>query len=227
MASLSVQLPPDLLAERERRTTQGQICSFVALDNVCVGLIVMADVPRAELTRLSPDLKKEGIKQTVLLTGDSEVVAQQIGQAAQVDHVVARCLPEDKVRAVRELEQQGSKVVMVGDGINDAPVLATATIGIALGAQGLTAAANAADAVLLSTDIMRIVSAIHLGRQVMRIAKQGIWIGIGLSAIAMIFASLGYIAPAVGAILQEGVDVLVIFNALRVSRLTRTSITKA
>ena len=152
------------------------------------------------------------------MTGDSEVVAQQIGKLARVDRVVARCLPEEKVRIVQELASQKHRVLMVGDGVNDAPALATATVGIALGAQGLTAAASAADAVLLSTDILRVATVIHLGRQVMRVALQGIWMGMGLSAIAMLFAAFGYITPAAGAILQEGIDVIVILNALRAGR---------
>ena len=143
------------------------------------GLIVLEDIPRADLARLALDLRTVGIKQTVLLTGDSEVVAQQIGKIAQVDRVVSRCLPEDKVRIVKELEEQGHRVLMVGDGINDAPALASATVGMALGTQGLTAAASAADTVLLSTDILRVVRAVRLGRQVMRVAIQGIWVGIG------------------------------------------------
>src|SRR6266516_558954 len=218
MLQLGIALPPSLVAEREQRTALGQICSFVAVDGQIVGLIVLEDIPRAELARLSPDLKREGIQQTVLLTGDGEIVAQQVGQAAHIDRVVAHCLPEEKVRVVQELVNQKHRVLMVGDGINDAPALATATVGMALGTQGLTAAENAADTVLLSTDILRVVTAVQLGHRVMRIALQGIWVGMGLSAIAMLFAAFGYITPAAGAILQEGIDVIVILNALRVGR---------
>ncbi|GCE20545.1 hypothetical protein KDK_43450 [Dictyobacter kobayashii] len=217
MRMLDIPLPTYFLEERERRRALGQICSFVALNGTIEAIIIMEDVPRPEIRQLCPKLKHEGIKQTILLTGDSEMVAQQIGQLANIDRIIARCLPEDKVRVVQELEARGHKVLMVGDGINDAPALATATVGMALGTQGLTAAANAADTVLLSTSILGVDTAVFLGRRVMRIARQGIWIGMGLSGLAMIFAALGYIPPAAGAILQEGIDVLVIFNALRVS----------
>lgn len=219
MEHLGIVIPADLLAERERRRETGQICSFIAVDDQVEGMITLEDVPRQELARLAPDLKAAGIKETILLTGDSEAVAQQIGQLAQVDRVIARCLPEDKVRTVKELMAQKRRVLMVGDGINDAPALAAATVGMAMGTQGLTAAANAADTVLLSTDILRVPAAVRMGRHVMRVAQQGIWIGMGLSVIAMIFASLGFIAPAAGAILQEGIDVLVILNALRAGRM--------
>jgi cation transport ATPase len=219
MQYLGITVPLSLLAERKLRVDAGQICSFIAVDNQIAGLLVLEDIPRAELSQLSSGLKSAGIKETILLTGDSEVVAHQIGEVAQVDRVLARCLPEDKLRIVQELEQQGHRVLMVGDGINDAPALATATVGMALGSQGLTAAATAADTVLLSTDILRVVKAIRLGRWVMRVALQGIWIGMGLSGIAMLFAAFGFITPAAGAILQEGIDVIVILNALRVSRI--------
>lgn len=220
MQHLGIVVPDSLLDERERRVETGQICSFIAVEKQVEGLLVLEDVPRADLSQLTTNLKAAGIKEIILLTGDSEVVARQIGAIAQVDRVIARCLPEDKVRTVKELEQQGHRVLMVGDGINDAPVLATATVGMALGMEGLTAAATAADTVLLSTDILRVARAVRMGRGVMRVALQGIWIGMGLSVIAMLFAAFGFISPAAGALLQEGIDVLVILNALRVGRIT-------
>lgn len=219
MQHLNIAVPPSLLTQRERRVEAGQICSFIAVERQVEGLLVLEDVPRADLSRLSTDLRAAGIQQTMLLTGDSDVVAQQIGDIARVDRVISRCLPEDKVRTVKELERQGHRVLMVGDGINDAPALASATVGMALGMQGLTAAATAADTVLLSTDILRVVRAVNLGRWVMRVALQGIWVGMGLSVIAMIFAAFGFIIPAVGAVLQEVIDVIVILNALRVGRI--------
>lgn len=220
MQHLAIAVPDSLLAERESRVETGQICSFIAVNERVRGLLVLADVPRPELARLSSDLRVAGIKETILLTGDSEVVARQIGKVAQVDRIISRCLPEDKVRTVKDLLEDGHRVLMVGDGINDAPALATATVGMALGTQGLTAAATAADTVLLSSDILRVARAVRLGRHVMRVALQGIWIGMGLSVVAMVFAAFGFIPPAAGALLQEGIDVLVILNALRVGRIT-------
>ncbi len=219
MRSLNIALPEALVAERERRTSEGQIASFIAINRQVIGLLIFADVPRPDLARLSPSLKAEGIRETVLLTGDSEPVAQQIGKLAQVDRVIARCLPEEKVRVVEQFQKQQHHVLMVGDGINDAPALATATVGLAIGAQGLTAAAAAADAVMLSTDISQVTDSVHLGRRVMLVARQGIWMGMGLSIAAMICASFGLIPPTVGAILQEGIDVLVILNALRAGKI--------
>ena len=220
MHHLDVPLPEDLLDERERRVERGEIASFLAVEGSVLALLVLADVPRPEVAQLTPSLSASGIRQVILLTGDGEVVARQIGALAGVDRVVAQCLPEDKVRIVKELESAGHRVLMVGDGINDAPALATATVGLALGSQGLTAAASAADAVLVSPDIMRVPLAVHIGHRTLRIALESIWVGMGLSCIAMLFAAFGFIEPAAGAILQEGIDVLVILNALRANRPT-------
>lgn len=218
MHRLEISLPESLLLRRAEHTTRGEIASFMALDEQIVGLLVFADFPRPDIGTLVPSLKASGIEETVLLTGDGEIVARQVGEMAGVDRTVAHCLPADKSKIVEELESQGRHVLMVGDGVNDAPALAAATVGLAMGAQGLTAAAAAADAVLLATDLLRIPDVVRLGRQVMRVAKQGIWVGIGLSIIAMLVAAFGYLPPTAGALLQEGVDVLVILNALRAGR---------
>jgi heavy metal translocating P-type ATPase len=218
MRHLALSIPERLLAEREACVARGEIGSFLAIDGRVVGLLILADLPRPELERLAPDLKRAGIQETILLTGDSSVVAERVGRLARMDRVVANCLPEDKVQTIRALVADRHRVLMVGDGINDAPALASASVGIAVGSGGLTAAASAADGVLLSSDVLRLVDVVRLGRWVLHVARQGIWVGMGLSGIAMVFAAFGYIDPAVGAILQEGIDVIVILNALRAGR---------
>jgi heavy metal translocating P-type ATPase len=219
MRALVVPLAAALLAERERRTEEGQIASFVALDGQLFGLLVFADRPRPELAKLTAELKAVGVRETALLTGDVARVAEQIGSLAHIDQVVAHCLPADKVRFIEERQAAGHRVLMIGDGVNDAPALATATVGMAISGQELTASAATADAILLSPHILRVATAVRLGRHVLAVAKQGIWLGMGLSLVAMVFAAKGDIPPAAGAILQEGVDVLVILNALRAGRL--------
>lgn len=219
MRRLKIPLPETLLRRRGEHTTRGEMASYIALDGQAAGLLVFADFPRPDIGTLVPSLKASGIKEAVLLTGDVETVAQRVGALAGMDRTVAHCLPADKARIVQELEEQHRHVLMVGDGVNDAPALATATVGLAMGAQGLTAAAAAADAVLLTTDLLHIPNVVRLGRRVMQIAKQGIWVGIGLSVIAMVVAAFGYLPPTAGALLQEGVDALVILNALRVGRM--------
>ena len=222
MLSLDIQVPEELIAERERRSEVGEITSYIAIDRHVEGLVVMADVPRPEIAQLMTDLKDSGIVETILLTGDTEVVAAKVGQMAHVDRVVARCLPDDKVRVIRELLNANHHVLTVGDGVNDAPALATASVGMAMGTQGLTAASVAADAVLLSPNIQRVATSVQIGRWVMHVARQGIWIGMALSGIAMVVAAFGYLPPAAGALLQEGIDVLVIMNALRAGQIRQS-----
>ncbi len=227
MRSLEILLSPELTTERERRTAEGQIASFVALDGQLFGLLVFADRPRPELADLTAQLKAAGIGETALLTGDVERVAEQVARLAQIDGVKARCLPADKVRFIEERQEAGHRVLMIGDGVNDAPALAAATVGMAVSAQELTASAAAADAILLSPNILRVATAVRLGRRVVTVAKQGIWVGMGLSLVAMVFAARGDIPPAAGAILQEGVDVLVILNALRAGRVREATALEA
>ena len=127
----------------------------------------------------------------------------------------ADLLPEDKVRLIEAIGARYAPVVMVGDGINDAPALATATVGVAMGAKGTGISAEAADIVLLEDDVVKVGDAVAIGQHMLRIARQSIYAGLGLSFACMVVASFGYIPPAAGALLQEAIDVAVILNALR------------
>jgi P-type E1-E2 ATPase len=151
----------------------------------------------------------------VLLSGDDQANTDAIARAVGITEAHGELLPEDKVAHVRRLVKSGERTLMVGDGTNDAPALSSATVGIALASGGGGITAEAADAVLLADDPSRVVTAIAISRRTLRLARQSIWIGLGLSGAAMVAASLGYIPPTAGALLQEGIDVGVILNALR------------
>ena len=196
-------------------TIRAELTTYIAIDNQLAGLITFQDQIRPGVAELMQRLRALGIKRTVMLTGDNQEYAQAIGKQAGIDEIQANLLPEDKVRAVKALMQKYPVVAMIGDGINDAPALATATIGVAMGAHGTGISAEAADIVLLVDDVTRVVYAVETGQRMLRIAKQSIYIGLGLSFSFMVIASLGLISPVIGALLQEAVDVIVILNALR------------
>ncbi len=151
----------------------------------------------------------------ILLSGDDQANAAAVAGAVGITEAHGDLLPEAKVAYVARLVKEGERVLMVGDGTNDAPALSTATVGIALASGGGGISAEAADAVILADDPTRVAEAMTISRRTLRIARQSIWVGLGLSGAAMVAASLGYIRPVAGAILQEGIDVAVILNALR------------
>jgi heavy metal translocating P-type ATPase len=190
--------------------------AYVAIDGRVAGTIEFADRIRHQVPALLQRLTVLGVTETVMLTGDREAPAQAIAAQAGIRTVRANLLPADKVAAVRELTQRHGTVLMVGDGINDAPALAAATVGVAMGAHGTAVSAEAADVVLLVDDIARVGDAIAISRRMRRIALQSIGFGLGVSFALMIVASLGYITPAAGAVMQEALDAAVILNALRV-----------
>ncbi len=196
-------------------TLRSELATYIAIDNQLAGLITFKDQLRPGVSELMERLRTLGIQRTVMLTGDNQEHAQAIGKQAGIDQIEANLLPEDKVRLVKELMQKYKVVAMVGDGINDAPALATATIGIAMGAHGTGISAEAADIVLLVDDVTQVAYAVETGQRMLRIAKQSIYVGLGLSFGFMVLASVGLISPVVGALLQEAVDVIVILNALR------------
>jgi heavy metal translocating P-type ATPase len=189
--------------------------AFVAVDRRYAGFITFADRLRHQVPALLHRLEGLGVADTVMLTGDRLESAEVIAAEAGIRTVRANLLPADKVTAVQELKSHRGAVVMVGDGINDAPALAAATVGIALGEHGPAASAAAADIVLLVDDLSRVGDAIALSQRMRRIILQSIGVGLGVSFALMIVASTGRIPPSMGAVLQEVLDAAVIVNALR------------
>jgi heavy metal translocating P-type ATPase len=202
---------------RAVRSTDGSAAlrAFVAVDGRAAGIIEYADRIRPELEGLVSRLGRLGVRRVVLLSGDDRANTDAVARAIGIAEAHGELLPEDKVAHVRRLVKAGETVFMVGDGTNDAPALSSATVGIAIAAGGGGITAEAADAVLLADDPSRVVTAIAISRRTLRLARQSIWVGLGLSAAAMAVAGLGYIPPTVGALLQEAIDVGVILNALR------------
>jgi P-type E1-E2 ATPase len=189
--------------------------AFVAIDGRYAGFITFADRLRHQVPALMQQLAHLGVVDTVMLTGDREDTAEAIATQAGIRTVRANLLPVDKVTAVQELKQHRGTVVMVGDGINDAPALAAATVGVAMGEHGPAASAEAADIVLLVDDVSRVGEAIALSQRMRRIILQSVGFGLGVSFALMVVASTGRIPPSIGALLQEALDAAVILNALR------------
>ncbi|MBG6057115.1 heavy metal translocating P-type ATPase [Cryobacterium sp. MP_M3] len=191
----------------------GELAIYLAVDGRFAGSIVASDRLRGNARQTMADFRALGITETVMLTGDARPTAEHIAALVGIESVQADCLPVDKVDAVRGLTRR--PVIMVGDGVNDAPVLAVADVGIAMGAKGATAASESADVVILIDDLSRTARAVAIGQDTIRIALQSIWLGIALSLALMILAAVGFIPATIGALLQEFVDLATILNALR------------
>ncbi len=193
----------------------GRMAAFVVIDDAPAGVVVFSDQLRAGVPAMIMRLRELGVEQTVMLTGDNKINAEVVALQAGIGRVEANLLPAQKVEAVRSLTRQYGRTIMVGDGINDAPALASATVGVAMGAHGTGISSEAADVVLLVDDVTKVADGIWIGQRMLRVAKQSIFFGLGASFVLMVIASLGYIQPAIGALLQEVIDVTVILNALR------------
>ncbi len=220
---LGIAVEAKLQHEHDTAREAGEIPVFVADERSVLGVIVFADHVRPNVKQLFAHIATLGIQKVAMLTGDKAAVglkmAKDIGLPESA--VYAELLPEDKVRIVQETHATHAPVVMVGDGVNDAPAITAADVGIAMGGHGSTASSEAGDIVILVDRIERVGEALLIGHRVMTIAKQSILVGIGLSTVCMVFAALGYIPPIMGAFFQEGIDVAVILNALRVLFITK------
>jgi heavy metal translocating P-type ATPase len=197
-----------------RASWRSALVVFVAVEGRPIGALLLADELRADTPRAIRLLREAGVARMVMVTGDRAAAAQAIGAALDLDAVLADRVPSDKVDAVRS-EQRLHPTIMVGDGINDAPALASADVGIALGARGASASSEAADVVILADRLDRVGEAIVIAQRARRIAVESIVAGMGLSMLAMLAATLGWLLPVPAAIVQEVIDVAVILNALR------------
>jgi heavy metal translocating P-type ATPase len=207
---------------RRRADVEGAMTVFVSLDGAPAGGILLVDALRADAGKAIRALRRAGIRRAVMVTGDRADVAEGIGSVIGADAVLSERTPADKVDDVLA-ERRAGPVVMVGDGVNDAPALAAADVGVAIGTRGATATSAAADAVLVADRLDRIADALEVARWTRRIGTQSAVTGTGLSALAMGVAAVGLLPPTWGAIVQELIDVAVILNALRVLRPGRPS----
>ncbi|HEY4964259.1 MAG TPA: heavy metal translocating P-type ATPase [Candidatus Saccharimonadales bacterium] len=203
-----ITIPKSLKPDKLLGTTM-----FIGLGAELVGYITFTDQIRPETAATLRSLRHQGLKHMLMITGDNQAAADAIAKELSIDSVKAEALPADKLKAVEALKLR--PVAFVGDGVNDAPVLTSSDVGIALGASGSTAASESADMVIMLDDIGRVATAYKIAKHTFKIAKQSILVGIGLSLILMLIFSTGRFQPLYGAIIQEVVDVIVIFNALR------------
>jgi heavy metal translocating P-type ATPase len=200
-----------------RAAWRSALSVFVAVEGRPIGALLLGDALRRETPRAVQALRTAGARRIVMVTGDRFDAAETIGAALDLDAVLADRVPADKVDAVAA-EQRMHPTLMIGDGINDAPALAKANVGIAMGARGANAASQAADVVILVDRLDRVADAVVIAKRAHAIAVQSIVAGMGLSALAMGAAALGWLPPVAGALLQEVIDVAVIGNALRALR---------
>jgi heavy metal translocating P-type ATPase len=206
--------PSEIAAIRRRLIRQAPMSVYVAVEGKVVGALTFADTIRPDAAGTIRALRRLGIERVVMATGDHPDTARSVGLAIDVDQVLAQATPEEKVAALHDLQTTGV-TTMVGDGINDAPALAAADVGVAMGARGATASSEAADVVLVVDHLQRLVDAIGIAQRSRRIAVESVVIGMGLSLIAMGVATFGLLTPIVGALVQEGIDIIAITNALR------------
>ena len=206
---------PDIIRLQE----DGKTVVLVGDERAVLGAIAMRDLARSEAREAMAALRTSGVKRMVMLTGDNERTARAIAGQLGIDEVRPGLKPEEKVQAVREMERSGEHVAMIGDGINDAPALASASVGIAMGVAGTDAAIEAADVALMGDDLRGVVYAVRAGRRAQAISRQNIVFSIALLAVLLPAAALGVIGVAVAVLAHEGSELLAVANGLRAATL--------
>ena len=194
----------------------GRTPVHVAVDGRFAGRIYIADMLRPGAKEALAELKASGVRRIVMLTGDNAATAKAIAAELDIDEVRAGLMPEDKVAAIAELQGQGHRVAMVGDGVNDAPALARADVGIAMGGGGTQAALEAADIALMTDDLAKIAAARAIARRAYRTVQENLFVGVGVVHVLGITAALlGWIGPIQAAIIHLGPDILVFVNSVK------------
>jgi Cd2+/Zn2+-exporting ATPase/Cu+-exporting ATPase len=196
---------------------EGKTVLYVSVDGVLAGILGVSDTIRDEVSNALNDLKKLGIKRFIMLTGDNERVAKSVAKKLGINEWKAHLLPEDKIEVVKKLQEEGYKVCMVGDGVNDAPALTQADVGIAMAVAGTDTAIESAHIALMSDDWSKIPQAIQIGRKTYKIIRQGISLGIIWDLVTMSLASVGILTPVMASALEELPTLVVALNASRLA----------
>ena len=203
------------VTEQDTAQDADQTAVFISIAGQYAGSITFTDQIRSEAKKTIQTLTQRDQAQVMMLTGDQQETAATIAKAAGITQIHAELLPEEKIQLLQSCDQNQRPVVMIGDGVNDAPALAEADVGIAMGAHGATAASETASAVILKDDLSRVAQAVEISKDTMKVAKQSVWLGIAICTALMLIASVGVLPTLVGALLQEVVDTVSILWALR------------
>lgn len=205
----------EFVAPDQAKQSQTQTTVYIGIDGRYAGYITFIDHLRQEAPQTMSTLHQLGLQRLMMLTGDQATTAKEIAAQVGIDEVHAGCLPADKIRLINNVTPEQRPIIMVGDGVNDAPSLASADVGIAMGAHDATAASESADVVILKDDLSRVSGAITIARDTMRVARQSVLIGIFICIGLMLIASTGVVPALIGALFQEVVDTVSILYALR------------
>ncbi len=215
MEESAIVVPDDARGQIETLEASGKTTMVVAMDGQIVGVLALADTLRPDAQLTLAALDKIGVRETVMLTGDNARVAATIARQAGVTDFRADLMPEDKVTAIRDLCQQYGQVAMVGDGVNDAPALANATVGVAMGGAGTDVALETADVALMADDLSKLPFAVDLGRATRAIITQNLIISLGVIALLMLMSLFGLAGIGVAIFFHESGTIVVVLNALR------------
>ncbi|MDO9008752.1 MAG: HAD-IC family P-type ATPase, partial [Thiobacillus sp.] len=207
---------PDAIQQHAKRLqTEGKTIMLIQANGQFLGVVALADTPREDVREVLARLHQLGIRKTIMLTGDNERVGRAIANAVGLDEVQSGLLPEDKVKAMEELAQRYGLMAMVGDGVNDAPAMARATVGIAMGGAGTDVALETADVALMADDLSKLPFAVALSRASRRIIRQNLWVSLGVVALLIPATLFGWAGIGWAVLIHEGSTVVVVINALR------------